>query len=323
MKTLRRIINIIVWVTVGLYLTVIALVHVPVVQAALGRAVASAVSKKLGTAVSVGRVSVGLFNRIIIDDVAMLDQRGKHMLWASRLSAKFSYTDLVQGRVTITSAQIFTPKVNLYRENASTKPNFQFVLDSLASKDHSHKSHLNLAINSLIVRHGQLTWDRLDKPVRKTFDANHLKVTDISSHIIFHITDGDNYDLSLRRLSLREASGLDIRALSFKAKATKQSARLDNFHLELPRSEITIPHAETDRKEGLRTFQATLALSRVNLADLRALVPDFASIARPLLLRLLSVGWGGVSRSPSLNCRCPSMRVTGVCRTRPTCVSLP
>ena len=122
MKKLRRIINFIVWVTVGLYLTVIALVHVPVVQAALGRAVASAVSKKLGTAVSVGRVSVGLFNRIIIDDVAMLDQRGKHMLWASRLSAKFSYTDLVQGRVTITSAQIFTPKVNLYQEKTRSPP---------------------------------------------------------------------------------------------------------------------------------------------------------------------------------------------------------
>ena len=292
MKKLRRIINIIVWVTVGLYLTVIALVHVPAVQSALGRAVASAVSKKLGTAVSVGRVSVGLFNRIIIDDVAMLDQRGKHMLWASRLLAKFSYTDLVQGRVTITSAQIFTPKVNLYQENASTKPNFQFVLDSLASKDHSKKSKLNLAINSLIVRHGLLTWDRLDKPVRKTFDANHLKVTDISSHIIFTIIDGSNYSLNLKRLSLREASGLDIRALSFKAKATKLSAGIDNFHLELPRSEIIIPHAETNLKNGQRTFEAILALSRVNLADLRALVPDFASIARPMLVRASVMGIG-------------------------------
>ena len=261
--------------TVGLYLTVIALVHVPAVQSALGRAVASAVSKKLGTAVSVGRVEVGLFNRVILDDVAMLDQRGKHMLWTSRLSAKFSYKDLVQGRVTITSAQIFTPKFNLYQENASTKPNFQFVLDSLASKDKSQKSHLNLAINSLIIRHGQMAWNRLDKPVVKIFDINHLKVTDISSHIIFNITDGDNYNLYLKRLSLREASGLDIRALSFKAKATKQSASLDNFYLALPRSE-----------------KATLGLSRINLADLRALVPDFASIARPLLVRASVNGVG-------------------------------
>lgn len=292
MKKLRRIINIILWVTVGLYLAIIAMVHVPAVQSALGRAVASAISKKLGTAVSVGRVDVGLFNRVIIDDVAMLDQHGKRMLWTSRLSAKFSYTDLVQGRVTITSAQIFTPKFNLYQENASAKPNFQFVLDSLASKDKSQKSHLNLAINSLIIRHGQMAWNRLDKPMLKTFDVNHLNVSEISSHIIFNITDGDNYNLYLKRLSLHEASGLDIRGLSFKAKATKQSASVDNLFLELPRSEITIPHAETDLKDGQRSFNATLALSRINLADLRAFVPDFASIARPLLVRASVHGVG-------------------------------
>lgn len=292
LKKLRRIINILVWVTVGLYLTVIALVHVPAVQSALGKEVASAIAKKLGTAVSVGRVDVGLFNRIIIDDVAILDQRGKHMLWASRLSAKFSYTDLVRGRVTITSAQVFTPKLNLYQANAQSKPNFQFVLDSLASKDHSKKSHLNLAINSLIIRHGQLAWDRLDKPVLKKFDTNHLKVSDISSHIIFNITDGDNYSLNLKRLSLREASGLDIRELSLKAKASKQGASLDDLYLELPRSEIHIPHAEAVTKDGRRTFNATLALSRVNLADLRALVPDFAHIARPMLVSASVSGIG-------------------------------
>ena len=35
-----------------------------------------------------------------------------------------------------------------------------------------------------------------------------------------------------------------------------------------------------------------MALSRVNLADLRALVPDFASIARPMLVRASVMGTG-------------------------------
>jgi uncharacterized protein YhdP len=45
-------------------------------------------------------------------------------------------------------------------------------------------------------------------------------------------------------------------------------------------------------KNGKRTFNATLALSRVNLADLRAFVPDFAAIARPLLVRASVSGVG-------------------------------
>ena len=103
LKKLRRIINYLVWLTVGLCLAAMVMVRVPVVQSALGTAVASAISNKFGTPVSVGRVDVGIFNRIIIDDVAILDKRGKRMLWASRLSAKFSYTDLARGKITITS----------------------------------------------------------------------------------------------------------------------------------------------------------------------------------------------------------------------------
>lgn len=290
MKKVRRIINLLVWLTVGLYLAVIVMVHVPVVQSALGPAVASAISRKLGTPVSVGRVDVGFLNRIIIDDVAMLDHRGKHMLWASRLSAKFSYTDLMRGRVTITSAQIFTPKFNLYQEDASTKPNFQFVLDSLASKDTTHQSRLNLAINSLIVRHGQVTWNRWDKPRLKTFDNNHLKLSNVSSHIIFDIVNSNTYHLLLKRLSLHEASGIDIRSLSFKAAVSKTSFALDDFQLSLPHSEILIPHIKASFDKSLRAFDATIALSQVNPYDFRALAPSLAVVNRPLLIRLSAHG---------------------------------
>lgn len=290
LKKLRRIINYLVWLTVGLCLAAMVMVRVPVVQSALGTAVASAISNKFGTPVSVGRVDVGIFNRIIIDDVAILDKRGKRMLWASRLSAKFSYTDLARGKITITSAQVFTPKLNLYKENAAAKPNFQFVVDSLASKDTTHKSRLNLAINSLIIRHGKVAWNRWDKPRLKTFDVNHFDISEISSHIVFDIVDGDSYHAFLKKLSLREASGLDIKSLSFKAEATKKSVAIDNFSLVMPGTEILIPHAEANK--GSRSFSLALATSRVNPHDFRAFVPVLSSINRPVLLKLSARGKG-------------------------------
>ena len=290
LKKLRRIINYLVWLTVGLCLAAMVMVRVPVVQSTLGTAVASAISNKFGTPVSVGRVDVGIFNRIIIDDVAILDKRGKRMLWASRLSAKFSYTDLARGKITITSAQVFTPKLNLYKENAAAKPNFQFVVDSLASKDTTHKSRLNLAINSLIIRHGKVAWNRWDKPRLKTFDVNHFDISEISSHIVFDIVDGDSYHAFLKKLSLREASGLDIKSLSFKAEATKKSVAIDNFSLAMPGTEIFIPHAEANK--GSRSFSLALATSRVNPHDFRAFVPALSSINRPVLLKLSARGKG-------------------------------
>ena len=68
MKLFRHIINIVVWTVVGLYILVATLLHIPAIQQGIGSVVASAIGAKLGTKVSVGRVDLGLFNRIIIDD---------------------------------------------------------------------------------------------------------------------------------------------------------------------------------------------------------------------------------------------------------------
>jgi len=75
MKWLRHTINTVVWVLLTFYVTLTIAVNIPAVQKYLGREVASALSEKFGTKVCVGRIDVGLFNRIIIDDVTMLDQQ--------------------------------------------------------------------------------------------------------------------------------------------------------------------------------------------------------------------------------------------------------
>ncbi len=164
-----------IWAVLGLYLCVAILINIPVVQSFLGAQVASALSQKLNTKVWLGRVDLGLLNRIIIDDVKLLDQKDKELLRASRLSAKFDYIELIQGRIAITSAQLFGMKANLYQEDARSKPNFQFVLDSLASKDTTRHKPLYLELKSLIIRHGEIRYNRWDMPVKRQFDPNHLQ----------------------------------------------------------------------------------------------------------------------------------------------------
>ena len=88
MKWLRHTINTVVWVLLTFYVTLTIAVNIPAVQKYFGRQAAAALSEKFGTKVCVGRVDVGLFNRIIIDDVTMLDQQRHPMLRAGRISAK-------------------------------------------------------------------------------------------------------------------------------------------------------------------------------------------------------------------------------------------
>ena len=156
------------------YLAIVVLLHIPAIQGLVGASVGKALSKKLGTTVAVGRVNLGFLNRIIIDDVLILDQQKKEMLRTARLSAKFDYAALLNGKIYIYSAQLFGLKAKLYQSNAQTPANFQFVLDSLASKDTTTHTPIDLKINTLIIRRGSIRYDRQDILTTHPSPPDHL-----------------------------------------------------------------------------------------------------------------------------------------------------
>ena len=140
MRTLKRIIKTIIWTIVAVYLISVTLVRMPFMQKWLGEKASTIIGKKLGTHVSVGKVYLGLLNRIIIDNLELYDKSNKLMVSTSRVAAKIDYGQLVKdGRIYISSAQIFGFNGTFYKADSHSKPNFQFVLDSLSSKNKSKK----------------------------------------------------------------------------------------------------------------------------------------------------------------------------------------
>ena len=162
MKTLKHIINWTVWSLLALYLLLMGVTRLPVCQDFIGQKIAQAVGDRLGTHVNVGRVNIGLLNRVIIDDVGILDQQNKRMLTISRLSANMDLLPLTDGKIRISSAQLFGAHAKFYQKDSLSKPNFQFVLDSLASKDTTSHTPLDLGVNTFIIRHSSVAFDHLD-----------------------------------------------------------------------------------------------------------------------------------------------------------------
>lgn len=226
----------------GSYLLLVTLLHIPAFQRFIGNQIENVLAEKLGTKVEVGQVNLGFLNRVIIDDVLIYDQMNKKMLTASRLSAKFDIVPLLEGRISVSSAQIFGLKANLYKKDAKSKNNFQFVLDSLASKEQK-ESKLDLNINSLVIRNGSVKYDQWDIPsTNNRLNLSHLDISGISGHAMLDKLTGDSLKLRLKRLEFKEKSGLDIRSLAFDLNASRHSASLKNFRLSLPRSQVNIPH---------------------------------------------------------------------------------
>lgn len=290
---LKNIIRGVIWTLMGLSVTLLVLPQVPVVQEYLGSKVSTALSDKLDTDVSVGRVVVGIPNRVIIDDVNLDDQSGQRMLHAARMSVKIDLIDLIQGKVSIPSAQLFGMIANLYKERQDTVANFQFVIDALSSEDTTSHKPLDLSIGSLIIRHGQVRYNQLDVPSSASgFSANHINATDISTHIILNKLTDDSLNVKVKKLSFKEDSGLKVVHLAFKAIVSRQGAMLEDFRLRLPSSDIllgtTTAHYQFVEDSLLLSslkFDGNVKTSVFTPADVSCFVPSLQNFKNPVILR--------------------------------------
>ena len=282
MKKFKHICNGIIWTLIVLYLLLIVLMHLPSVQTFLGKEVAEALADKFGTKVEVGKVNLGFFNRIIIDDVMMYDQQGDSLIYASRLSAKIDYMAATQGKISVSSAQIFGLRANLYRQTAKSPANFQFVLDSLASKDTTQHKPLDLRIGSVIIRHGSIAYNQRDiASAAGVFSPQHIGISNLSAHIaLHHLTDNDIH-LSIKKIAFTDKSGLQVKNLRFKVNADKHQARLSDFQLELPKSHLLLEDLiatyRTNEKGTLISetlqFEGGIKPSLITLSDVACFAP--------------------------------------------------
>lgn len=244
MKQIKTILVRTIWTLAALYLAIAVALKTPPIQKWISSIVCGVLEKELGTRVSIGKVEIGLLNRIIIDEVSIYDKSDKEMFRSTRLAAKVDLSPLLHDEISISSAQIFGMKAVLYRQNEKAPYNFQFVIDALSSKDSTPSKPLNLHIQSLIIRNGAIRFDQYDKPkTPNKFNVAHLNISHISSHIKLYALTDDSLSLNLKKLSLKESSGLDLRNLTFDIKADRNKTAIKDFSIELPQTKLSIPEA--------------------------------------------------------------------------------
>lgn len=289
----KRIINITIWTLIGLYTAIIILLHIPSIQTYIGGCVADALCDKFGTKVKVGRVDLGFINRLILDDSYMQDKNGEQMLRVSRISVKINLLALANGQIEITSAQFFGLHANLYKATPEAKPNFQFVIDALASKDSTkQKTPLDLQINSLIIRNGEISYRVLSRPSRPgKFSADDITARNISAHIIINRITDDSLNVKVKRIAFDERCGFKLKSLSLSAIACRTKTKIENFKLELPASLIQIPSLQASYriKNGqiempTLQFDGSIKAPYISPSDLAVFVPTLTRLnMRPAL----------------------------------------
>ncbi len=292
MRVFKWIFSIVLWTVITLNVIAFGVTRLPMTQRFLGDKISGIASDLLGTQVSIGRVDLGLPSRLILDDLVVLDQRQQEMIRAARVSVKMDIVPLLEGKVAISSAQLFGARFRLYKPNAQAQTNFQFLIDSLASKDTTSHTPLDVRVNSLIVRHTSVSYNQLDQPETEGhFNTAHLQFNDISGHVNLRALTDDSLKVNVKRLSFSEHSGLTVNRLGFRMEADRSHASLCDFLLEMPSTSVRIDTVTASYKlngndlvKGSLSFSGSIDDTHITPSDLRCFESSLKNFQRPLSL---------------------------------------
>ena len=112
-KTLKKTIRWVIGIILSVYALTILLLNIPFIQQNLATLVSKELSNKLNTEVFIRKINIGLLNRIIIDDLLLEDQNSDELLKVTRFSAKLEILPLFNGKIRISTVQLFGVNINL------------------------------------------------------------------------------------------------------------------------------------------------------------------------------------------------------------------
>ncbi|MBQ8441863.1 MAG: translocation/assembly module TamB domain-containing protein [Bacteroides sp.] len=300
-RQLKYIVRILVWGFIGIHIGIVVLLNIPSVQNKLASMVSTELRKLLNTEVSVGHIELGWFNRLHIENVWLKDQQGDELLNVHRLSARFEVKPLLDGKIVVNSVQLIGFDVRLKKETPEATPNFQFVLDALASKDTIKKSpNLDLRINSVLINRGQISYDVLSEPETPgKLNGSHLGINNLSASISLKALRNDTVHAIIRRLAFEEQSGFQLDKLSAKLIANNKRLTLSDFTVDLPTSTLSMDSVEV-RYDSLQNLPKLTEDVHINgqlngrfvLKDFAPIVPVFKELDRPLTFAFAFNGQG-------------------------------
>lgn len=252
-------------------------------------------SSVIGSEVSLDRVDIGLFNRILINGLSVKDKESREIAKVNRLSASFDLLPLLQKKIRINTVQLFGFNFILEKESRESALNIQYIIDAFASKEKKEKSPIDLRVNYVLLRNGSLNFDILSEDSAQSgFDASHIDIDNISANISLKKFNQDSVNLNIKRLAFRESNGFEMKKMSLHFRANKDKAIIDKFTVNLDRSTLAVDSIWiNDLKGNLMKvepvnpeFGIFIKKSDINLGDLSYFIPALDGVEKNVRLHL-------------------------------------
>ena len=250
------------------------LIQRPAVQTWIINKITTQLSQKSNAKISIGKVDIAFFKKIILEDVLIAKSDNDTILYSKWVSANIDSLNFKKHLIGIGELNIEDNKAFVVRDSVN-RFNFSFILDSLRTeKDTLPGNFWNISCRKFNLKNTEIMYQN--------------GISDTQSKIFIHqlntnITDFSNYkdsvQFNLDEVGLYLDKNFKIESKSAEFSATKKELSIKNLNLKTKKSEInhldlTLKFHENDSTgNALPDFDLQLSPSRVDFTELSEFFP--------------------------------------------------
>lgn len=283
----------------SLYVLLYAALSLPAVQNWARDIACGELNKLTGGTFSIERVRIYPFNKLQLEGVNLLDDKGEYVASIKEVGAGIAIIRLItEQKVIITFGQITGLDGQIVQKEKDGPLNIQFLIDAFAPKDKNKPpKKFDLQLNNIVLRDCNLRFDRDWQPRLKDksrFDVNHVNIKNLRADLRLPVMRNDDFVIDLRRLAFAEGSGFELESLQGHFIVNAKELSTSDLRIKMPGTFIAPGpiHLEINGfkhiAEDLLAQPLSLQLinTKITPSDFKAFLPVLANYSKPLTLTL-------------------------------------
>lgn len=293
MKT-GRYIHILAAVLLVLFLTGHTLLNSKKIQQETARRVVNIAGNLIGTEVNAGSVQFVYPFGITIDGLTVYDLANDTLAYIGSATLRFKPTDLLFGRLHITSIRLRSPSIRLHKDSTDSPANYAFIMERFQG---GGSSDMNLALkaNSILIRNGSISYDVNSVPrTYRQFNSSHISVSGLNANLSLKTLKSDSIAAVIRKFAFTEHSGFKLNDMHGAFSIDEHSLSVNGMSLATRGSSIRIDMLTADI--GLKGLPEPPVRLTANIQasitgrDFQAFIPSAATMNDPIEINLNGYG---------------------------------
>ena len=281
-----RILAIVVVSIVLLNIIIFITLSIPFVQNKAKDFALSKLKPMLNTEATIGNINLQLLNSVRIRDLYVEDQNQDTLLFVNKLDVKFNPLGLLNKKLQFSAINLENFTANIYKETPEAPFNFQFIIDAFASEDTTYKepdpNPMVISFDNVALKNGVAHYNILSAPTTPdVFNANHINVYDLNARLKAPSIDINNLDATIRKLSLKERTGLTLHHVKT-SRVRSKDGRITASKLAIKLNTTEIDAADVVYCINTQEFAIDMKSNNIDPADIALFSPQFAHLNKTL-----------------------------------------